>query len=76
MVTVLLFLFRFCDKCLKILLINSSYLNKAEELLWKRGFYDVVQRCKQHTEVFFFFFFFFFLDNWQYETELCTFFKL
>ena len=30
---------------------ESPYLLKAEELLWKRVFYDVIQKCKQHREV-------------------------
>lgn len=42
---------RLHEKCTKILLMRSSYAYKAEELLWKRGFYDVVQRCKQQQEV-------------------------
>lgn len=36
---------------MKLLLLRSSYSRKAEELLWKRGFYDIIQRCKQRGDV-------------------------
>ena len=30
---------------------NVSYQRKTEELLWKKGFYDVIQQCRQTKKV-------------------------
>ena len=48
----LLFKFhRLTQKCTEVILGGSTYFRKAEELLWKRAVYDVVQRCKQSRQV-------------------------
>jgi len=38
------------EKCELILLLSCSYRRKTEELLWKKAFYEVVQRCKAHKQ--------------------------
>jgi len=38
------------EKCELILLLSCSYRRKTEELLWKKAFYEVVQRCKTHKQ--------------------------
>lgn len=42
---------RLREKCEPILLLSCSYRRKTEELLWKKAFYEVVQRCKMHKQV-------------------------
>ena len=46
-----LLVFRLREKCELILLLSCSYRRKTEELLWKKAFYEVVQRCKMHKQV-------------------------
>ena len=38
-------------KCSEVILSGSTLCRKAEELMWKRAVYDVVQRCKQSRQV-------------------------
>lgn len=39
------------DKCEQILLLECTQRRKAEELLWKKVFYEVIQKCRQHKTV-------------------------
>ena len=42
---------RLRDKCCQVLLLATSHCCKAEELLWKKAVYDLIQRCKLNKEV-------------------------
>ena len=42
---------RLREKCVQILLLSCSYRRKAEELLWKKGFYELTQRSKSNKQV-------------------------
>ena len=44
-------LYRLREKCMAILLLCCSYRRKAEELLWKKVFYELVQRSKSNKQV-------------------------
>ena len=44
-------LYRLREKCMAILLLCCSYRRKAEELLWKKVFYDLVQKSKSNKQV-------------------------
>lgn len=36
---------------MEILLLSCSYRRKAEELLWKKAFYDLIQKSKSNRQV-------------------------
>ena len=40
--------YRIKVKCEQILVLSCSQRRKAEEILWKKVFYDVISYCKQH----------------------------
>ena len=48
---VLHFTFRLREKCVSVLLVSCSFRRKAEELLWKKGFYELTQKSKSNKQV-------------------------